>query len=86
MTYIICYDINNNKIRNRLARFLEKKGKRLQKSVFTLEIKKHYLKEILKQISNITGKKGDVIVIRQCKGCKQKSKRLFDEEEKIYYI
>lgn len=35
MNYLIMYDIENNKVRTRIAKYLEKKGcKRIQKSIF----------------------------------------------------
>ncbi|MDZ4809895.1 MAG: CRISPR-associated endonuclease Cas2 [Bacteroidota bacterium] len=51
MTWLFCYDIENDSIRQKLARYLEKSGwERLQKSVFanSMEIKEfnRYFKKI----------------------------------------
>jgi CRISPR-associated endonuclease Cas2 len=69
MTCIVSYDIENDRIRNRLACFLEKKGARLQKSVFAVEIERHAFKGLLRQMEKIVGKDGKVAVFRLCAGC-----------------
>lgn len=49
---IICYDISNNKVRDKFSRFLEKYGIRLQMSVFELEHSSRLLKVIEEQIKH----------------------------------
>ncbi len=38
MRYVIAYDIVNDRRRNRVAKFLEGEGRRIQKSVFECEL------------------------------------------------
>ena len=87
MTCIVAYDIENNSIRAKLARFLLTKGVRLQKSVFAVEIERHSFKGFLKQIERITGKKGKVAVFRLCIGCQNNAIQLIDDKkEHNYYV
>lgn len=69
MTCIVAYDIEDNRIRGKLSRYLERKGIRLQKSVFAVEIERHVFNRFLKQMDAITGKNGKVAVFRLCAGC-----------------
>jgi CRISPR-associated protein Cas2 len=39
MLYLICYDISNDKIRNRVSKYLGAFGNRIQKSVFEVDLK-----------------------------------------------
>ena len=84
MTYIVAYDIVENRIRTRLAKYLEGKGVRLQKSVFALEIEKHTFKRFLGEIKKITGDDNVVIVFRLCAGCKSKSIQLSEDQKRLY--
>lgn len=85
MTCIIAYDIENNRIRVRLSRFLEGKGVRLQKSVFAIEIERHAFKGLLRQVEKITGKNGKVAVFRLCIGCRDNALHM-KEEEKTFHV
>jgi len=48
--YLIAYDISDDKIRNKIAKYLEKKGLRIQKSLFALEVNKNKIKHILRDL------------------------------------
>lgn len=69
MTCIVAYDIESDQTRNKLARFLEGKGTRLQKSVFAVEIERHSFNGLLRQMEKIAGKNGKIAVFRLCAGC-----------------
>ena len=85
MTCIIAYDIENNKQRTKLSRFLASNGVRIQKSVFAVELERYAYKGFLKKLEKITGKKGNIAIFRLCKGCTKKA--VTNEKEKIkYYI
>lgn len=71
MTHVVAYDIENNKVRSKLANYLAKKGLRLQKSVFVVEIERHQMKRFLNDIEKIVGKEDQVAVFRLCEGCRK---------------
>ncbi len=50
MTYIVAYDIEEDRIRNRLSRYLQSLGVRLRKSVFTVELEKYQYRKMLVEI------------------------------------
>lgn len=54
MTCVVAYDIEENSIRDRLARYLEKRGRRIQHSVFILNIKASEFRNLLRDIDKIT--------------------------------
>lgn len=84
MKYLVAYDITENKIRNRLSKYLSKYGVRLQKSVFIVSIQGHQRKGFVTGIENITGKKGDVALFRLCKGCRATAIRLADVRDEFF--
>lgn len=65
MLYFIMYDIENNKVRNHLSKYLIKKGcVRVQKSIFLAESKRKTFNEIhntLKEINNLYENKDSII-------------------------
>ncbi len=69
MTGIIAYDIEDDAIRRRLAGFLEKKGVRLQRSVFAVEADRLQFDKILDGVREITEGEGNVAVFSLCAGC-----------------
>lgn len=73
MICLIAYDINENTKRDRLARYLEKKGKRIQHSVFILRTDNRKFSQILKDIDSITNGTGKIVVLRLCESCKRRA-------------
>lgn len=71
MTALVAYDIEDNRTRARLARYLKTKGVRLQKSVFAVEIERHQFKKFLAEVRRIVGQDDLVVVFRLCEGCKK---------------
>jgi CRISPR-associated endonuclease Cas2 len=67
MTSIVAYDIEDDRIRQRLANYLLKHGVRLQKSVFAVQVERHVFKRFLNEIQKITNKEGKVAVIHPVK-------------------
>lgn len=84
MTCIVAYDIEDNRVRARVAKFLESKGKRIQKSVFALEVERHAFKGLCRQIHKIAGKYENVAIIRLCGGCRDHAIHLGPEEPHFY--
>jgi len=85
MTCIVAYDIEDDKIRGRLSRFLEKKGIRLQKSVFAIEIERHVFSRLTKKIEAIVGPQGKVAIFRLCQGCQRNAIKI-DVEEPSFFV
>lgn len=71
---IISYDIKNNKLRNKFAKFIKKFGYRLQYSVYEITNSKHMLLNISNQIKNNFENKFEqtdsVIIIETSENCK----------------
>ena len=84
MTCVIAYDIEDDKDRNKLARFLGKKGVRLQKSVFAVDVERHTFKIFTKKLEILAGESGKVAVFRLCMGCKRNAISLAMEENPFY--
>lgn len=75
MIYLLSYDISENKKRTKLSKFLEKKGRRIQKSVFLIDLKRTQVRTFKKEVVNIMGKGGDILLISLCNGCANKAQR-----------
>ena len=50
-TYVICYDVRDNRRRSKLARYLEGRGVRVQFSVFELLVDRGELDEVLAEVT-----------------------------------
>ncbi len=86
MTCLVAYDIESDRVRNKLSRFLEGKGKRLQESVFAVEVERHVFRRFLKELEKITQKKGKVAVFRLCSGCQKNALQITEDQEQAFYI
>jgi CRISPR-associated endonuclease Cas2 len=84
MTWIVAYDIEDNRIRNRLSRYLSKKGVRLQKSVFVIEIESHKYRRFLADVRKIASEIDKVAVFRLCEGCRRSAVQITEEEKPVY--
>lgn len=70
MKYIICYDITEPKRLVKVAKTLEKKGYRIQKSFFSLLVDSNLMKDIQESLMEIIdGKKNKVAVYPICDRC-----------------
>ena len=71
MRYIICYDISENPVRTRIAKYLESIAWRIQKSVFTCEgseVQMHVVKKRLRAlVQNAEGPR--IVVAPLCSAC-----------------
>lgn len=86
MTCIIAYDIEDDKIRTKLARFLQDKGVRLQKSVFAVEVERHVFRGFTRKLEELAGGSGKVAVFRLCVGCRKNALQLAWGEEARFHI
>lgn len=72
--YIVAYDISDDKIRNKIAKYLEKKGARIQKSVFACDVSSKKIAFIMKELNKLRKDDGIIHVFAVCKNCLNKSK------------
>jgi len=70
---IISYDIQDDRVRTRLAKKLKDFGTRVQKSVFEADINEKELTRLLKLLNSIVLEKDDSIRLYQiCAACDQR--------------
>jgi CRISPR-associated protein Cas2 len=70
LTYIIAYDISDDRRRARVAAILQAYGDRIQRSVFVASIENDLLSEARQRIGEIINPDTDsVYVFRQCAAC-----------------
>lgn len=68
--YLICFDIVDDRIRNKVAKVLEGYGDRVQKSVFECVLSKSQLKKLKDKISRIIKAEEDSVhFYRLCGRC-----------------
>lgn len=84
MTCVVAYDIEQDRIRDRLARYLERRGRRIQQSVFIIRIKDSEFKGFLRDIDRITLGTGKVAVFRLCSQCRAKALQRGIEIRDVY--
>jgi len=61
-TFLISYDVSDNKKRNKVAKILEEYGRRVQYSVFYCQLNKKALFDLLSRISKIIDRDSDSIL------------------------
>ena len=73
MKYIICYDIKDDKLRNKVMKYLEKIATRLQFSVFTCELLPEKSAAIWKKLLKMTSEEEDCLLLMAplCKTCEK---------------
>lgn len=86
MNYVISYDIEEDKARDKLSQYLKMYGVRLHQSVFVIEIEKRLLEKIILEITKIVQKKGKVAIFPQCEGCKKSAIQLGNKKVKYLII
>jgi CRISPR-associated protein Cas2 len=70
LTYVIAYDISEDRCRARVAATLQAYGDRIQRSVFVVAVEETVLKEIIARVEQIIDPGSDsVYVFRQCSVC-----------------
>lgn len=87
---LISYDISNDKVRTKFAKFLSKFGFRLQYSVFEIKNSETVLKNIENEIQNIYMKsfteEDSVIIFELSATCKKTCYGYAKNEEKDVFI
>ena len=74
MTYLICYDISEQKIRLRVAKYLESVGYRLQHSVFRFDGSETRAEEIRGRLACLTkdAELPRLLVAPMCSACAER--------------
>ena len=77
MFVIVCYDIVDNKKRNRSATILKDYGTRVQFSVFECILEKERLEKLKERCLSVIDKEEDSVrIYRQCESCRKEIKIL----------
>lgn len=84
MHLVICYDVAKTSVRNRICRCLvEARGRRVQKSVFELDIEVHELAALKKELKKIK-KRGDAVAYYSlCAACNDKKEYVMPQVKKL---
>ncbi len=73
MLYVVCYDIADDRRRERLAGALLDYGSRIQESVFAAHLDQELYERMMRRIGKIIDGASDrVHVIRLCQGCEDR--------------
>lgn len=75
MICLVAYDVRKNVTRSRVARFLLSKGKRIQKSVYAVELGKSGLPALLRTLVRLADDDDDIAVFSLCARCAQHAVR-----------
>lgn len=89
MTYFISYDIQENKIRSRVAKYLEGIGYRVQYSLFTAKLNERDVVLLKKKLQLLTRTAEDalLLIVPVCRACEDKIwKRGNAREEMKNYV
>lgn len=83
MRYVVAYDIEDDRVRARMAKLLTRYGVRVQKSVFECDLEPETLARLQRRLHEELSRNpgGDVRVYRACADCLDASWGLGDVEE-----
>lgn len=75
MTYLVVYDIEDDRVRSRVASLLEGYGRRVQESVFECRLEKHALEELTARLQRElrSPDNGEIRIYRVCSDCMEAS-------------
>ncbi len=81
--YVISYDIEKDRIRNKIAKKLEDYGKRVQYSVFECRISETQYVKLYESLSELMKdeEKGNIRFYNICRGCESKITTIGIEKE-----
>lgn len=83
--YVVSYDIEKDKIRNKIAKKLEDYGKRVQYSVFECRINESQFSKLYESLSELMTKEknGNIRFYNLCKNCETKIITIGIEKESM---
>ena len=74
VVYVVCYDISDDKVRERIAKVLLKYGNRVQYSVFEVMLKSQSeLNILLYKLRKVADENTDIRLYRLCENCRESS-------------
>jgi len=77
LAYVVCFDISDDKVRNRIGRELMKYGCRVQESVFEILLDSGPELETLRNsLRNILDGESELRFYRLCLNCRKESRRI----------
>lgn len=90
--FLVSYDISNDKLRTKFAKFLTKYGFRVQMSVFKLKNSGRILDIVAEEVKSKFSKKFEecdsVYIFKICEGCEKKALKFgfarFEDQDIIY--
>ncbi len=83
--YIISYDIENDRIRRKIAKTLEDYGKRVQYSVFECNINQSHFEKLYTKLSiqMQEEEKGSIRIYNVCRNCEKRTVVIGVESEEL---
>lgn len=85
LTCLVAYDIEDDKIRNKIAKYLLKIGTRLQKSVFIVQIERHTFRRLQNTLRHFADNQGKIAIFRLCEGCKNNAIQ-YGSDIALFYV
>lgn len=90
MLYVVCYDISNDGVRERMAKLLLAFGSRIQESVFECPLNTPLYERMMVELQRVPLEASDrVRVYRMCEPCVERI-QIYDEgevtQEPEYYL
>ena len=74
VVYVVCYDVTNDKVRNKIAKILLKYGNRVQFSVFEVMLKSQdELKVLVGKLQAVADEHTNIRLYRLCENCREVS-------------
>jgi len=73
MLYLVTYDIDDDKIRNKISKILEGFGVRVQESVFECNLNKEEYDKLLKRLTKFSRENFNIRIYPLCKDCYSKA-------------
>jgi len=78
--YVVCYDVSDDRVRNRIAKVLLKYGNRVQYSVFEVMLRsRSELNILIEKLRKVADDNTDIRLYRLCENCRQVSHDLDGE-------
>ncbi|MDR2140212.1 MAG: CRISPR-associated endonuclease Cas2 [Deltaproteobacteria bacterium] len=86
MTYLITYDISNDKKRGKVFRILDKIGIHLQRSVFMVDLELAPCMLLKEKLTKLMSIEDSIIIISLCKSCLGNAQYIGLKENKTLVI
>jgi len=72
--YVVCYDVSDDRVRNRIAKILLRYGNRVQYSVFEVMLKSQSeLNILLYKLRKVADENTDIRLYKLCENCREVS-------------